>query len=200
MHRGDYAYVLGLAGYTFNQYDTERSINIGPVFGPATANYDGHELLSYLETGLSIPVAGVTVQPFTGVRYLLLGQDGFTETGAGPANLSVGGQTFDSLRYSLGSRLIKQFQTQLGNITPYVQGRWTHEVLENERLIDAQFAGVVGGSFVSQGNVLGRDFAEFGAGITADLTSNIQVYLGYDAQISSRQSAHGGMGGLQIRW
>ncbi|MFO0949208.1 MAG: autotransporter domain-containing protein [Planctomycetota bacterium] len=200
MQRWEYAYLLGLTGYTFNQYDTERSINIGPVIGPATANYDGHEFLSYIESGLSIPVAGVTLQPFSGLRYLLLGQDGFAETGAGAANLTVGGQSFDSLRYSLGSRLIRRFETQVGNITPYVQGRWTHEVLENERLIDAQFTGVVGGSFVSQGNVLGRDFAEFGTGVTADLTSQVQVFLGYDAQISTRQSAHGGIGGLQIRW
>ncbi|MFO0946107.1 MAG: autotransporter domain-containing protein [Planctomycetota bacterium] len=200
LHQWERAYVVGLAGYAYDQYDTSRNINIGQVVGQASADYSGHEFLSYLESGLNVPVGGWTLQPLAGLRYLLLGQDSFTESGTGAADLFVNGQSFDSLRYSLGSRLFKSFETKCGLVTPYVQGRWTHEVLENQRLIDAQFAGVVGGSFVSQGNVLGRDFGEFGTGVTVNLTERIQVFAGYDAQISSRQSAHGGIGGLQIQW
>jgi outer membrane autotransporter protein len=73
-------------------------------------------------------------------------------------------------------------------------------VLNNGRLVDAQFAGVGGGAFVSAGNELGRDFGEFGAGVTATLTDRLQVYLGYDAQVSTRQSAHGGTAGFQVSW
>lgn len=49
---------------------------------------------------------------------------------------------------------------------------------------DAELAeGSLGrGLLACQGNVLLRDFEEFGTGVTADLTNRVQVFLGYDAR------------------
>lgn len=197
----DAGYILGLIGYGYDGFYMERTVNVPTVAAIANGSYGGNELLSYLEGGLDVPVGGWTLQPLAAMRYLLLGQSGFTETGAEIANLAVGSATFDSLRYSLGGRLTRAFETSSGIVvTPYFQGRWSHEVLENQRLIDAQFVGATGGSFVSLGNVLGRDFGEFGAGITTALSSQLMLYLAYDAQISTRQSAQGGAGGFAYVW
>jgi outer membrane autotransporter protein len=166
----------------------------------ARGSYNGNELYSYIESGLNLPLRDWTLQPLVGLRYLLLGQDAFTETGAPGANLNVAGATYDSLRYSLGARASRAYETQWGFLAPYVQGRWTHEVLQNERLVDANFAGVIGSSFVAAGNVLGRDFGELGVGVSMNLTQTLVMHVGYDAQVSSRQNAHGLVGGFQINW
>lgn len=197
----DAGYVLGLIGYGHNSFYMERSVNVPTVAGFASGSYGGDELLSYVESGWDVPIGSWTLQPLAGLRYLLLGQSGFTETGAGAANLTVNRATFDSLRFSLGARLTGSFEMDNGLvINPYLQGRWAHEVLENQRLIDAQFAGAVGGSFVSLGNVLGRDFGDFGVGIVTAVSLRLTLYLSYDAQVSTRQSAHGGAGGFAYVW
>jgi outer membrane autotransporter protein len=193
-------YALGLVGYAYDDNTTRRYLNIGPLSTTARGTFSGNELISYLEAGYNVPVGTWTLQPLAGLRYLLLGQNGFSESGAAGADLSVGSQTFDSLRYSLGLRLTRGCGWGAGNWTPYLEGRWAHEVLNNGRLVDAQFAGVPGGAFVSAGNELGRDFGEFGAGFLAAASERLQVYLGYDAQVSARQSAHGGTAGFQVSW
>lgn len=196
----DRFYLLGVTGYAYDDFNSRRYINIGGINSTAKGDYSGNEFYTYLEAGYGIPFARWTLQPIAGLRYLLLGQGSFTDSGAGAANLTVPGEAFDSLRYSLGGRLGRTFETNWGFWAPYVQGRWSHEILENERLVDAGFAGVIGGSFVSQGNVLGRDFGEVGVGITTQLTSNLNLYLGYDTQFTPRQSSHGAAGGLQLNW
>ncbi|MBK6656858.1 MAG: autotransporter domain-containing protein [Proteobacteria bacterium] len=73
-------------------------------------------------------------------------------------------------------------------------------MLDNKREVDANFAGVNGSSFLSQGNVLGRNFGEFGVGASAKLAERVVLYVGYDAQVSNNQSAHGIVGGMQLSW
>ena len=200
LKRLEHVYALGLIGYASDDYSTRRYVNIGDISATARGSYMGNELVTYLESGVNVPVGSWTLQPLVGLRYLLLAQGAFNEYNAGGADLSVGSQTYDSLRYSLGVRLTRFGGVCSGTWTPYLEGRWSHEVLGNERLVDAQFAGVTGGSFVSTGNTLGRDFGEFGAGFTANLSDRVQFYLGYDLQTSLRQIANGGTAGFQIFW
>ncbi|MBK6656857.1 MAG: autotransporter domain-containing protein [Proteobacteria bacterium] len=77
----------------------------------ARGDYAGDEFVSYIESGLSLAIQGWTVQPLVGLRYLLLAQDGFTETGAPGANLDIAGATYDSLRYSAGIRAMRSYDT-----------------------------------------------------------------------------------------
>jgi outer membrane autotransporter protein len=194
-------YVLGMVGYASDDFSTRRYVDVGDVAATARGSYMGNELNSYLEAGYDVPVGrGWTLQPLAGLRYLLLGQNAFTEYNGAGSELSVGSQTYDSLRYSIGLRLTRAFGEGSGPWAPYLEGRWTHETLSNARLVDAQFAGVSGGSFVSAGNVLGDDFGEFAAGFTANLSERVQFYLGYDAQVGVRQISQGGTAGFQIAW
>jgi outer membrane autotransporter protein len=196
----EHVYALGLVGYAFDDDSTQRFINIGNIASIARGNFTGNELVSYLEGGVNVPVGGWTLQPLTALRYLLLAQNHFTEHDAGGADLSVGNQTANSLRYSLGMRLTRPFGSWAANWAPFLEARWAHETLNNQRLVDAQFVGAPGGSFVSSGSVLGRDFGEFGAGVSTKLGERIQLFAIYDAQVSSGQAAHGGTAGFQIAW
>ena len=101
----------------------------------------GNEFISYLESGVNVPVGSWTLQPLAGLRYLLLAQGAFGEYGGGAADLAVGSQNFDSLRYSIGARFTRFGGLSAGSWTPYLEGRWTHEVLSNERLVDARLRG-----------------------------------------------------------
>jgi outer membrane autotransporter protein len=200
MHHWESAYVIGIIGYGHDEFLTKRNINIGGLQNVARGDYAGDEFVSYIESGLRLSIQGWAVQPLVGLRYLRLAQDGFTETGAAGANLDIAGETYDSLRYSVGIRAMRSFVTSWGSVAPYLQARWTHEVLDNQRLVDANFAGVNGSSFLSQGNVLGRNFGEFGVGASAKLAERVVLYVGYDAQVSGNQSAHGIVGGMQFSW
>ncbi len=200
MHHWDSVYVIGIIGYGHDEFLTKRNINIGGFQNVARGDYAGDEFVSYIESGLSLSMQNWTVQPLVGLRYLRLAQDGFTETGAPGANLDIASATYDSLRYSVGIRAMRSYDTSWGSIAPYLQARWTHEVQDNQRLVDANFSGVNGSSFLSQGNVLGRNFGEFGVGALAKLAERVVLYVGYDAQVSGNQSAHVVVGGMQLSW
>jgi len=85
-------------------------------------------------------------------------------------------------------------------LVPDLHARYAYELMNVDRLVTANFAGVVGSTFTTAGNQLGRNFGQYGFGLNASLTRRFGCYAGYDLMTADRSIAHTGSGGLQFMW
>ena len=200
IHRMGSAYALGILGYAHDDYSASRTLNFANIQRQARGNYNGNELISYGESGISIPRGNITLQPFGGLQYVLLNQGSFTETGAGSAGLNIDGNNVNSLRSALGTRAFTVVEVKGIPIALSAQARWMHEYLDATQLVGAQFIGGPTSSFQVAGAGIGRDYGIFGLGGALPLTSAIFLYGQYDLQFASRYDAHTGSGGLSVQW
>jgi outer membrane autotransporter protein len=190
------AWLLGAVSYEFDGYSTRRPIDFLGV--TAAGNYNGNQVGSYLEVGYSLPLGRLQIQPIGAVQYLSLWRNGFTETGAGVADLSGDSVHADSWRSYLGGRITLPWGGAMCWL-PEVRGFWIHEYAADTRGLGAQFAGG-GPEFLVLGQNLGRDWGLFGVGLTGQFGERVRIGLHYDGYFTSNAQSHGGMGQVQLTW
>lgn len=197
--RCDNHYYIVAGGFEFDEYDSTREINFADARADGETN--GWKGYGYLERGMIFGGSRRTLQPFVGLQYVHLNQDGFTETGAGAANLVVPNIDADSLRSVVGARLFgRQFSRSGRFLSPELRAMWLHEFLETDTGFAGTFAPVGGGTFVVNGLGLGRDWALLGAGLNSDLGRGWSTYANYDAMLNGHQVFHIGSGGVSKSW
>ena len=194
-------YATGLFAFAHDGYETTRRSDFGELARTALADYDGREFALRFEIGRFLARGGAQLQPYAALQYVHLRQDGFTETGAGSINLSVDGMTTDSLRSFLGSRVV-WYRRFGGNrsVAPELHALWRHEFLDDARLVNADFLGAPGNSFVVAGADLGRDAASLGGACTFYLAERLSLFADYDLLLSDAQVTHAATGGAQLLW
>ena len=194
-------YLNGVAGYGYNAYDSLRHVTIGSLERTAEASYAGNSFSFYTEVGQNVRGRYVHLQPYAALEYIQLHQNGFTETGADSVNLSVGGVGADAFRGLLGTRVLSYLRTDAGQLIT-LEGRaaWRHEFLDDNRILDATFAGQTGTAYAIQGINVDRDAAILGTGLTYDMTKSLKFGLNYDLLFSSNYTAHAGSGNFTCAW
>ena len=194
-------YVLGIVTYGRQDTDARRNLVFGGIDREAKSNYNGDELATWVEYGQNRQFETFVLQPLVALQYVGLWQDGFSESGAGAANLTVGDRQSDSLRGSLGARLLKPYEYDNGLvIIPEVSARWMHEFLDQGQEQQAQFGGVPGAQFTTRGATAGRDFAVFGTGATFRLSEMLSLNAHYFGQANDQFLSHTGLGGFTATW
>lgn len=194
-------YLLGAAGYGYHDYDTERRLTFGPINRIAEGDYDTHEAHGYLEAGIAGDFGPWVITPKATAQYLYLDTEGFAESGAGAAGLTVAREETNSLRVGAGLRASRVYDLERGGkIIPELSAHYYHEALDNSRPVIGAFGGTGGTTFTSQGAALGREFVEAGIGFTILGEENLDFGFRYDIQVSEEHVAHQGSGGIQIRW
>lgn len=197
----DIHYYTMISGFQFDGYESERFINAGGLNLTAQGDYDGWQGFSYLERGFILHEAErFSTQPFGALQYVHVRQNGFTETGAGAANLSVEGLDDDSLRSLVGVRTQVRTVPSRAKITPEFRAVWVHEFLDVNSPVVATFAPVGGTSFIAEGLNMGRDWALVGTGLNCYLGRGWSAQANYDAQVNDRAAFHVGSGSVQKSW
>jgi uncharacterized protein with beta-barrel porin domain len=187
-----------ISGFQFDGYDSVWQIS--PGFA-AQASYDGWQGFSYLERGFVLYNSGRwSCQPFAGLQYVHIRQNGFTETGDDEVALNVDGVDNDSLRSVLGIRTQVRTVPSRRNVMPEFRAAWVHEFLDTNSPIVARFGSVGGAGFVVDGLNLGRDWALVGTGLSFNLGGGWSGQANYDAQMNEHQAFHIGSGSLQKSW
>ena len=194
-------YLNGMAAYGYNAYDSLRHVTIGSLERTAEASYAGNSFSFYTEVGQNVRGRYVHLQPYAALEYIQLHQNGFTETGADSVNLSVGGVGADAFRGLLGTRVLSYLRTDAGRLVT-LEGRaaWRHEFLDDNRVLDATFAGQTGTAYAIQGINVDRDAAILGTGLTYDYTKSLKFGLNYDLLFSANYTAHAGSGNVALAW
>jgi autotransporter-associated beta strand protein len=198
----DWRYTLLVAGFQYDDLESERFVQFGGIDRTAHAGYDGWQGYGYLEQGVTLaPTASAAIQPFGALQYVHLRQNGFTETGAGVLNLQVSGENADSLRTFCGVRV--NLDSPFGprwQFTPELRAVWIHEMLDTNSLVNARFAPIGGSSFTIRGLDLGRDWVQAGVGANWDLSGGWLLSANYDTLANDRQVAHVGSGNVSYLW
>lgn len=173
-----YANVTG--SYVHNAYTQSRNI---PILG-STANSapEGNEGVANVDGGYDFHAGALTYGPLAGVQYTHLTVDGYSESGAPFANLTVNEQQSDSLRSRLGGRVSYAFSHHGMTFTPHLEATWQHEFMDQSRAITSQFVGAGIGSFNVSTPHPSRDFALATAGGTLDINRTVSVFTDYSVQ------------------
>jgi subtilase-type serine protease len=95
----------------------------------------------------------------------------------------------------------REYKTEEGvRVTPEIRGRWTHEFLNDDRMINARFVGSTAGSFRVEGDRPARNKAVLGAGLTILTKENLGLSMHYNADLGSNDTAHALTARLQYTW
>ncbi len=195
---------LGVSGrYAYNDMDGTREIGFG-LNRKASADVDGDDYGARFESGLNLlDVAGFVFQPMASVDYNRLEQDSFTEGGAGSLNLAVEDNDLDSLVLGVGMRIHGVWKIDEDiSIVPELRGRWLHEFLDTDRLIEARLvsAPVGASAFQIQGVELPRDSGSVGVAWNVITNSAWSIIGSYDAILNEDLVQHVGSITLSIEF
>ncbi len=97
-------------GATLTRRDLTSTRDIAFAGGDTySANFGGTTAQAFGEAGVTIDAGAAKLTPFAGLALIHARRDGFTETGTGPAALTVGAATGDAALLTLGLRLEHDF-------------------------------------------------------------------------------------------
>lgn len=181
-------YVNGLMGYAFQNYEFDRNFTVGMTNYRANADYDGNSFYTGGEVGYSAKLeGGTTIQPFANLTYIHSSTDSYTETGAAPFNLSVGGISMDSLASTLGARIAHTMDMGGGaKLTPMLKLGWKHEFGDAVASTPASLALAPGSNYTITGDKVGRDRAVVGAGLGFNVTDTLEATIQYDGEFGGK--------------
>jgi T5SS/PEP-CTERM-associated repeat protein/autotransporter-associated beta strand protein len=199
--RRDDTYVSASLAGGWHETDSMRRVTVGAFTGNARADYDSQQISAAIETGRAWSLGQATATPFAGLGYSYLHRDGFTESGAGAANLDVDSESLDSLRVRLGVRLGQTFTTGGGlRIEPSLEAAYARELLDDDARITAGFAADPAAEFTISGPELDRDRAQIGAGLVAYISDSTTLDLRYQSELASSDEHHAFGATLRLRW
>ncbi|MEW6647451.1 MAG: autotransporter domain-containing protein [Pseudomonadota bacterium] len=179
-----------------------RQVQFTGFSGVAQADYRIDDIGLSLEAGRHYALSdNHRVTPFAGLEYGHYRQNGFTETGAGAANLTYGDDSMDSLRSVLGARMDSvltgsggmQFDTTVGLA-------WAHELMDREALLNPAFAANGSVPFNVQGPVLDRDHALATLGVSARLGKQSRLDLDYRGEFADSDRQHAVSATFRMTW
>jgi outer membrane autotransporter protein len=137
------------------------------------------------------------------IDYTRLDQDGYTESGAGSLNLEIEDNDLDSLVLGVGMRIHGTWKVDEElSIVPELRGRWLHEFLDTDRLIEARLvsAPVGASAFQIQGVELPRDSGSVGVAWNVITESAWSIIGSYDAILNEDLVQHVGSITLSFEW
>ncbi len=191
-------YAYGSLGYALNLYNLERDINFGGLSRAATSSPTGNQLNGYAETGYDLRVNPVVLTPAVSLSYSKLWLDGFTESGAGALNLTVGPQNPQSLQTGVGGKIAAPMRRDWVTVTPQAYAFYQHEYSDSSQTLDARLS-QAGSAFTYLTGPPHRNFAVLGADVTIATKNNLKVQLDYNAEVGrGNYTAHYVSAG--VRW
>ncbi|MCZ6640863.1 MAG: autotransporter outer membrane beta-barrel domain-containing protein, partial [Gammaproteobacteria bacterium] len=189
--RGDY-YFDGIASYSLNNYDGSRNVVVGPVNRTAVADYDADQYGIKGSVGRTLQYRNFGLLPYASLLYVRLDTDGYTETGAGAANLTVSPETTAVLQSTVGVSISKEMATRKGTrFIPEAHIAWLHEFLNEGQVNTSTFTGG-GGSFTTEGFDPADNSLNIGASVDIYKTEHLDFRAAYDFEVKEDFTGHSG--------
>lgn len=186
-------YINGIVGYGFNDADQTRS-NVGTLNNlTASSDYDTDQFFAKIESGRDYELKnGTTLTPFALANFTYLDTEGYTETGAGTANLEV--DTDDQYVFELGLGLEASWLHELEDgsyLKPKLAAGYRYDLADDEVETTATFTGG-GAAFTTEGFDNQNHTFNVGAGLTFYTTANWELSANYDYELKEDYDAHNG--------
>jgi outer membrane autotransporter protein len=195
-------YVDGELAGAFHDLSTTRFLNLPnpPGGAVAGANYNARSFSANGEFGAVWRSGNFIFQPNAGLIFTDVDTDSFIESGAGDFNLIVGDSSATSLASSLGARFATQFKAGGMNIMPELSASWRHEFDDDHQSFTAAFPDDPASTFNIISSKIDPNSALIGAGVTAGVTRNVELFLNYNGLLNSDVDVHNGSAGLRATW
>ncbi|SIT32337.1 outer membrane autotransporter barrel domain-containing protein [Thalassospira xiamenensis M-5 = DSM 17429] len=197
---GDDLRLSGQAGWTRTANDSRRNLVFGGIDRTATADYTDNALNANLELARGFDVAhNWRVAPYGALGMLWNNHDGFTETGAGSANLSRASDSTLTGTASLGLRMAGMFETGNGKtLIPQFRLGWDHHLGPTANSTTLAFTGT--SSFTVAGSETDRDTLVGNLGMTLADDDGWSFYADYQPSISKSRREHALGAGFRMKF
>ncbi|WP_299685901.1 autotransporter outer membrane beta-barrel domain-containing protein [uncultured Tateyamaria sp.] len=187
------------ATYGRQSHDITRVIPLtGSAPATARASADG----SVFEIGADLSynlaprlgwdnAAQMRLAPVVSLRHTVVNRDGYTETGAGILNLTVGSERFDRTVLGVGMAFEQTIQTADGmTVIPSVSLMYEHAFGSDRSVVNSTIAGVTGASFQDSGAALGDSVIAIGAGLEIKVDDTFSFDMRYSGQFGDNADTH----------
>ncbi len=186
---GGPAYVQALAGIGRNLYDQRR--NIDYLNAAATANYDGWQVQGKLGVGYDLPLGAATVTPLASLQAVRVKTEGYSENGAGVANLTVDSTGINSIQSELGAQVSGGLgTTEWGVLKGSARAAWVHDYAHAPIAVSASMGGA---AFVSKTERPAANGARLDMGTTLERDDGLSISLEYQGEVRSDYQSHTGL-------
>lgn len=191
--------LAGAMSYGFQDYTINRVIPLlgaaplianskadGGVFAlSAAAYYDIAPRLGLMQAN------GLSLSPLFRLDHVNVHRDGYTETGAGILNQTVGSDNWNRTWFGVGIKMVKTIRTQSGaTIRPEIELRYDHAFSDAQAVTNSVIPVAAGASFTTAGVAESRNAFSLGAGVSFNISKNVTGNLRYDGSFSSSGSVH----------
>ena len=178
--------------------DYEDTVHRNTLFGAtARATPQAYHHTVEFHTGANFHLGPVVTGPMLAVSNTHGTLDGYTETGAGSQNTSVGEQNYDSLRTEVGWQASQRMPVKSGAVTWQLRAAWERENQNGANsvsvgLVDSPLFAVAAdgtlqrtGSLALSGNTTraGDDYLALGGGLLFEIGSRTKVLLDYEEHL-----------------
>ena len=177
-------FVNGIASYGWSDYSETKHSTVD-----VKSKYDVNTFGLQAMTGydFNLPQA-FTLTPEAGVRYARIEQDGYVDD----AGQSVKSRNSNIWTGVAGAKLSKSFAADNGMIfKPELRLAATYDLKNDKGNTLVTLAN--GTSYSVQNTSLKRFGVEVGAGVTADLSDNVELSMGYEGRFRSHYQDHTGL-------
>ena len=177
-------YVNGIATYGWSDYSEDKNVaGVG-----VKADYDVETFGLQAMTGYEMNVNGLGITPEAGLRYVHIKQDGYKDS----ADQRVSANDSDILTGVIGAKISKNFELSNGmNIKPEARIAATYDLMNDD--VNSVVTLANGSAYSVNGEALDRFGIEFGAGITAELNTLVELSLGYEGKFREDYQDHTGL-------
>lgn len=184
-------YLAGTLSGGVGGEDVTRPISFGGLTGLAQSDHDTTHFAGLVRAAYLFDMGGWYAKPLVDVNVTHLDSDGFTETGAGAANLTVAGDTETIYSVTPAIELGTEFRTSAAVIRPFVKAGATF-FDDNDTSLSARFAGAL----IGTGNFtivteIDDVMADIEAGITALHDDGSTLSVVYEGRIGATTEQHG---------
>ena len=177
-------YVNGIATYGWSDYSEDKNVaGVG-----VKADYDVETFGLQAMTGYDMQVKGFGFTPEAGLRYVHIKQDAYIDS----ADQRVSANDSDILTGVIGAKVSKNFELSNGmNIKPEARIAATYDLFNDD--VNSVVTLANGSAYAVEGEALDRFGMEFGAGVTAELNSQVELSLGYEGKFREDYQDHTGL-------
>ena len=184
-------YVNGIATYGWSDYSEDKSVaGVG-----VKADYDVETFGLQAMTGYDMQVKGLGFTPEVGLRYVHIKQDAYKDS----ADQHVSANDSDVLTGVIGAKVSKNFELSNGmNIKPEARIAATYDLFNDD--VNSVVTLANGSAYAVEGEALDRFGMEFGAGVTAEVNSQVELSLGYEGKFREDYQDHTGLVNLKYKF
>jgi len=185
------------ATYAWSSIDASRFVALTGEL--PQASYDATAANVFAEAGYTVALGPVALEPFAGIGWTGIDQNGFVETLAPIAGLVSPGSSFDTAYTTLGLRAAATYSLSGFTVTPHASAGWRHafgDVTPTSTLAFLE----TGSAFGVEGLAIAQDALVASAGLDVVLGGGFTLGLTYDGQFGDGVTYNAGRAVLSARF